>query len=300
MDGETFSDLAGYYGPGSISWRVVREAALLFGGNCAVLMQLAHPLVAAGVNEYSAYRSDPYGRFMRTLTLTQTIVFGTKTEARQAAQTINQRHQKVRGTLDTAAGSYADNTPYQARDPDLLLWVHATLIDTILRLYPMLIAPLAPAEQEQYYLESLQAVRLLGLPREHCPPTLAAFNDYMRMMLESDRLAVTPAAKELAALVLHPPAPAVVWPFFEATANITIGLLPPRLRAMYGYRWGRGQQMLFDLWVRQTRRMLRYLPPWLREFPAARAAEQRVLRALRAERIEPRAAALVPYRSTEA
>lgn len=282
MDRNTLNEVQGYYGPGTITWRLDREAVLAVGGNRAVLMQIAHPLVAAGVNDHSAFRSDPYGRFLRTYELTQTIVFGTRTAANKAAQTINKRHQHVRGTLEDAAGRFPSGAAYQARDPDLLLWVHATLIDTVLRLYPMLIAPLAPAEQEQYYQESLETVRLIGLPKDRCPPTVAAFHEYMCTMLNSDALAVTPAAKELAALVLHPPAPPVVWPFFEATANITIGLLPPRLRAMYGYRWGRGQQLLFDAWVHSTRRALPHLPPWLREFPAARAAERRVAQALNA------------------
>lgn len=293
MERETLSEVTGYYGPGTITWRVVREAALLFGGNRAVLMQLAHPLVAAGVSAYSAYRSDPYGRFLRTFNLTQTMVFGTRAEARQAAQTINQRHQKVRGTLDEAAGSFASGAAYQARDPELLLWVHATLIETILRLYPLLVAPLAPAEQEQYYQESLQMVRLLGLPQDRCPPTLSAFQVYMDTMLSSDQLAVTPAAKELAALVLYPPAPLVAWPLFKATTTITLGLLPPRLRELYGYRWGRSQQVLFNAWVQHTRRLLPRLPLRLREFPAARAAEQRVRLALQAEDAEREVPALV-------
>ena len=188
----------------------------------------------------------------------------------------------MRGTLDTAAGRFPSGAAYQARDPELLLWVHATLIDTILLLYPRLVAPLAPAEQEQYYLESLHSVRLLGLAPERCPPTLAAFQQYMRSMLSGDRLAVTPAARELAALVLHPPALPVAWPLFEVGTTITTGLLPARLRELYGYHWGRGQQLLFDAWVGGTRRALPQLPPWLREFPAARTAEQRVAHALNA------------------
>ncbi len=283
MDTEALSELAGYFGPGSITWRIDREAALMLGGNRAVLMQLAHPLVAAGVSQHSVYRSDPYGRFRRTFALSQALVFGTRSEARKAAHTINRRHQPVYGTLKSTAGDFPGGTPYQARNPALLFWVHATLVDTVLLLYPMLIAPLAPAEQEQYYQESLRMVRLLGLPPDYAPPTLAGFHDYMQSMLASDQLAVTPEARELATLVLHPPAPLVVWPLFEATANITIGLLPPRLRTMYGYHWSPVQQLLFDGWVQSTRRAIRRLPPWLREMPTARAAEQRVLRALLAE-----------------
>jgi uncharacterized protein (DUF2236 family) len=105
----------------------------------------------------------------------------------------------------------------------------------------------------------------------------------MHTMLTGDQIAVIPAARELAAFVLHPPVTSAAWPLFEATAQITIGLLPLRLREQYGYRWGTAQQLLFDAWVQTTRRAVRHLPPWLREFPTARAAEQRVRRALRDE-----------------
>ncbi len=283
MDPGALSELAGYYGPGSITWRIDREAVLALGGSRAVLMQLAHPLVAAGVSQHSAYTSDPAGRFRRTFVLSQALVFGTRSEARKAAQTINRRHQPVRGTLGTTAGSFSSDAAYQARDPALLFWVHATLVDTILWLYPLLIAPLAPAEQEAYYLESLSSVRLLGVPPDYAPSTLAAFHDYMHTMLASDKVAVSPAARTLAAHVLHPPITPLAWPLFEATSQVTIGLLPPRLREQYGYRWGTGQQLLFDAWVQTTRRAIRSLPPWLREFPTARAAEQRIRRALREE-----------------
>ncbi|HEY7127527.1 MAG TPA: oxygenase MpaB family protein [Ktedonobacterales bacterium] len=280
MDSEAFEELAGYYGPGSVTWRVGREAVLLVGGGRAVLMQLAHPLVAAGVSQHSSYEQDPTGRFRRTFTLGQTLAFGTRSEARKAAQTINQRHKPVEGTLHAAAGDFAAGAPYHARDPDLLLWVHATLIESILHVYQLLVAPLAPAEQERYYQESFASVRLLGLPPAHLPQNFAAFTDYMQMMLASNNLAVTPEAKTLANLVIRPRAPLPTRPLFEATANITIGLLPPRLREMYGYHWNAGQQFLFDAWVRSTRRMLPLLPGWLREFPRARAAEARVHHAL--------------------
>lgn len=280
MDAEAFEELAGYYGPGSVTWRVGRETVLLVGGGRAVLMQLAHPLVAAGVYQHSSYQQDPAGRFRRTFDLGQALAFGTRSEARKAAQTINQRHKPVHGTLQQQAGDFGPDAAYRARDPDLLLWVHATLIETILQVYQLLVAPLAPAEQERYWQESFASARLLGLTPAHLPPTLAAFNSYMQTMLSSNTLAVTPEAKTLASLVLHPRAPLPTRPLFEATANITIGLLPPRLREMYGYRWSQGQQFLFDAWVHSTKRMLPLLPAWLREFPRARAAEARVRHAL--------------------
>jgi uncharacterized protein (DUF2236 family) len=280
MDSEAYEELAGYYGPGSVTWHVGREAVLLAGGGRAVLMQLAHPLVAAGVYQHSSYQQDPAGRFRRTFDLGQTLAFGTRSEARKAAQTINRRHKPVQGTLPAQAGEFAAGAAYSARDPELLLWVHATLIETILRVYQLLVAPLALAEQERYWQESFTSACLLGLTPAQLPPNLPAFRDYMQTMLSSNKLAVTPEARTLANLVLHPHAPLPTRPLFEATANITIGLLPPRLRDLYGYHWSAAQQFLFDAWVHSTRRTLPLLPGWLREFPRARAAEARVRHAL--------------------
>jgi uncharacterized protein (DUF2236 family) len=280
MDAEAFEELAGYYGPGSVTWRVGREAVLLMGGGRAVLMQLAHPLVAAGVYQHSSYEQDQAGRFRRTFELGQTLAFGTRSEARKAAQTINQRHKPVQGTLQRQAGDFTADAAYHARDPELLLWVHATLVESILHVYQLLVAPLALAEQERYWQESFASARLLGLTPAQLPSNLAAFKGYMQDMLGSSKLAVTPEARRLADLVLHPRAPLPTRPLFEATANITIGLLPLRLREMYGYRWNAGQQYLFNAWVKSTKRLLPLLPVWLREFPRARAAKARVRHAL--------------------
>ena len=276
MDTDAFNELAGYYGPGSVTWRIDREAVMLAGGGCAVLMQIAHPLVAAGVSAHSAYERDPIGRFKRTFELSQALVFGTRSEARKAARTINQQHKPVVGTLNGEAGEFSAGTAYRARDPELLFWVQATLIDTLLRVYQLLVAPLTLAEQERFYQESLPVAPLLGLSADHMPPNLAAFTEYMRDMLTGDKLAVTPEAQQLARLVLHPRTPLPTRPLFEATAGITIGLLPPRLRTMYGFRWSAGQQFLFNAWVHSTRRLLPLLPSWLRELPGARAADARM------------------------
>src|SRR5881397_2144053 len=119
---------AGLFGPGSLTWRVNREGALLLGGGAALVLQVAHPLVAAGVAEHSNYREDPWGRLYRTLDVTTKIVFGSSEVAEEASQRLWNVHGRVQGTSP-------DGASYQARDPDLLMWVHATLIDTTLLVY---------------------------------------------------------------------------------------------------------------------------------------------------------------------
>ena len=155
----------GYYGPGSVAWKVGRETVILLGGARAVLMQIAHPLVAMGVRTHSSYLSDPYGRTMRTFMLGEFLTFGSTMKARRAAQTINRLHRHVHGMLPIDAGAYSSGTPYDARNPELLLWVHATLVDTILLTYRLFIGPLASAEQEAYYQQSKSVAHLLGLGR---------------------------------------------------------------------------------------------------------------------------------------
>jgi uncharacterized protein (DUF2236 family) len=270
------AEIAGYFGPDSITWRIGREAVLLLGGGRATLMQLAHPLVAAGVGQHSSYSRAPWARVAQTLQLTQTITFGTRTQARQAARTINRMHIGVTGTLTDAAGDIPQGTPYRARDPDLLLWVLATLVDTVLLLYPLLVEPLSRAEMEQYYQESKQFGALLGLPKGATPATLADFEAYMYWMLAGNTLAITPEARNVARLVMHMPAPPAVRPFLAATEQITVAILPPRLREMYGLSWDWRREALFRAWVASTRRMIRRLPPVLRELPMARAAWRRV------------------------
>jgi len=144
----------GIFGAKSITWTIAREMIILVGGTRAVLLQIAHPLVAAGVYEHSRYMRDPFGRAWQTFFLGQLLVFGTTQKSREAAKTINRLHRKVHGTLSQAAGRYQSGTPYDARDPELLLWVYATLVDTTLLTYSLLIRPLTLQEKEDYYQES--------------------------------------------------------------------------------------------------------------------------------------------------
>ncbi len=279
QDEHSAEDIAGYFGPQSVTWRIASEAVLVVGGGRAVLLQLAHPLVAAGVDAFSAYRTDPWRRFQETLLMSEALTFGTRDEARAAARAINRMHQHVQGQLAAPAGAFAAATPYRAHDPDLLFWVLATLIDTVLSLYPRLVGPLTPGEMEHYYQESCRSAVLLGLPEGYAPPTLAAFQDYMREMITSPRLAVTEGARRVAHAVMHFPLPLpllpALWPIRAVMQHATAGMLPPRLREQYGFTWGRQQQALLDFELVGIHHLLPLLPPHIRYLPAARQAWRR-------------------------
>ena len=260
----------GYYGPESVTWKIGREAAILLGGARAVLMQLAHPLVALGVSEHSAYMSDPFGRTWNTFLLGQMLTFGSSTTARDAARTINRLHKHVYGTLPAQAGAYTGGTPYDARDPELLLWVHATLIDTILLMYPLLVGSLSTAEQEQYYQESKALGRLLGLSPAQMPRTVRDLQQYINDMVHSNRLAATPQARRLAQQVLFPPTPRTMRPLLHLNLQMTSALLPQPVRAIYGLEWNSRWQRVFDLSMWSIRTVMPHLPIHWRELPMTR------------------------------
>jgi uncharacterized protein (DUF2236 family) len=222
----------GLYGPASVSWRVHRETTVLFGGARAILMQAAHPLVIAGATETGFYERNPWRRLERTLALSYALTFGTREEALAAAARINEVHRRVRG-VDRVTGK-----PYDAMDPDLLLWVHACLEDSALLFERLTVGRLGHEERERFHREQMAGAELLGLPRERIPPTVAGLRAYVAEVVAGDDLRVTEAARRVAALVRSPPQEAEWRPVLRAVSWWAFGTLPARLRAMYGVRWG--------------------------------------------------------------
>ena len=246
---------AGLYSEDSITRRVNRENVLLLGGGRALLMQLAHPSVAAGVDQHSDFRHHPVRRLRRTVRMTMAIVFGDQETAERAARAVNRAHGRVRGE------------GYHALDPDLLLWVHATLVDSALVTYETFVQRLTPHEREEFYQESKLLGELLRIPRTSFPERLAGFRAYIDAMVESGPVRVSEQARSLGRLVLRPklrllPGPAMI-PF----EVITAGLLPASLRAQYGLSWGPGQQRAYRLAVRALPKVVALTPPILRVWP---------------------------------
>jgi uncharacterized protein (DUF2236 family) len=259
-----------------MTWRINREGVLLLGGGRALVLQVAHPLVAAGVAAYSNYREDPWGRLIRTLELTTAIVFGDSEESAEASARLQRIHTRVRGVTEEAGGRFPKGTPYEANDPELLMWVHATLVDTSLLVYDRYVARLSIDERRRYYEEQKLLGEAFGVPIERQPDTYADFNDYMAEMIDGDSLAATDALRDVVDATLRPSLPVVARPLIEAVNLATVGLLPSRLRDELGLAWGPGRERLVGASRLMVRGALPLLPRLLRDFPPARSADKRV------------------------
>jgi uncharacterized protein (DUF2236 family) len=266
----------GLFGPGSVTWRVNREGSILIGGGAAAVLQVAHPLVAAGVGEHSRYDVDPWGRLVRTLEITTKMTFGSTAEAHEGARAIRMAHKRVHGELPWDAGRFPAGTPYDANDPELQMWVHATLVATSLTVYTHWIGDLSIAEQRRFYDEQKSIGELFGVPRDMQPARLAEFWSYYNAMLDSDDIAVTPVTRDVARSVMRPALPLGGRPLVDALNLGTVWLLPPRLRADLDLAWGPNRERLLDASRVLVRRALPLLPRIAREFPAARGADRRV------------------------
>jgi uncharacterized protein (DUF2236 family) len=260
------------FGPRSLSWQINREAVLLLGGGRALLMQIAHPLVAAGVAAHSQFERAPLQRLWRTLDLSLTTVFGTAADALAAVRQVERVHAHVHGRLAEAIGPFRRGTRYDANDPRLLHWVHATLVDSALLAYERFVRPLSAAERAAFYAESTIAARLFGIPARLIPATFPEFRLYMRDMVRGPALAVGPAGRAIAAALLSPPLPFGLRQAAQSTRLFTIGLLPVPIRRRYGYAWTATHARALAVLTAAIRSGLPVLPRITRDFPHARRA----------------------------
>jgi uncharacterized protein (DUF2236 family) len=254
-------------GPGSLTWRVNSEAVLLLGGGRALILQVAQPQVAAGVGQFSDYRGDPWGRLIRTLDITLKIVFGDDETSRTASEQLRRRHERVRGRDDRGE-------EYQALDPRLLMWVHATLIDTSLLIYERYVGSLTEDERRRYYEEMKSLGEAYGIPRDRQPADWDAFRDYFDSML-ADGLRVTDTLRDVTDAVLRPELPVVARPAVAPFRLVTVGLTPPALRDELGLPWGPNRERVLRASTAAIRGMMPLLPGLFRKFPPARQAERR-------------------------
>lgn len=231
---DEFDETQPLFAPDSITRRVHHEAALLLGGGRALMMQIAHPLVAEGVARFSNFRKDPLGRLWRTLELTLTVSFRSAAEAVAAVNAIDRAHARVHGELSERVGPFPAGTRFDGLDPDLMFWVHATLVDSAMLVYERFVAPLTAAEKTAYYEESKVTARMMGIDEARIPRTLTEFRKYMREMLRSDTLSVGTAGRDVANAVLYPSRPAGLSPALLPARLLTFEILPPVLRERFG------------------------------------------------------------------
>jgi uncharacterized protein (DUF2236 family) len=246
-------------------WRVNGETAMLLGSGRALLMQIAHPMVAAGVADHSDFEAGAFDRLWRTLDAVLTVAFGDTEQALAAADHVTGIHRRVVGRRGGRS--------YSALDPDLLLWVHATLVDTALVTYPRFVGPLAPGDQERYYQEMKRFAGSFGVPPEILPPDLVDFRRYLQEAVAT--LEVTPEARRLVIGILAPPAPGLLAPVRGLLRASTVGLLPGRLRGAFGLAWEPARDRALGTAAGAVRRTLPALPSKVRMWPHARAAMAR-------------------------
>jgi len=219
----------------------------LLGGGAAVLLQVAHPLVACGVVEHSGYKRDLWRRLVGTLRALYQITFGDKTEADRAAALVRQVHARVHGTTIERLGPFPADTSYSASDPELMLWVHATLVYSSLAAYQQFVQPLSDPELEQYHAEMSTVAELFGTPADVLPGSYGEFREYVQAQFASDTITVTSPAREVASVILATPFPTPLRVLAPAHRLATTRILPPRLRREYNLNWTPLHQLALPL-----------------------------------------------------
>ena len=253
---------AGLFGPDSVSWKINREAGLFLAAGRATLLQLAHPWVAAAIAEHSRTLHDPIGRFHQTFRVMFTMSFGSVEQAIAVARHLHTRHQGIHGALPQAVGAFAAGSRYEANEVNALLWVSATLIDSTVMAYDLVLPALTSAEREQYYAESRIAAAFFGLAQDVFPANWQAFAKYMESMYSSDTLAVNPVARHLAQQVLSGAGSWLRIPSWYRA--LTAHLLPARLREEFGLIYGEREKQSAERALEWIRRAYRRLPDGVR------------------------------------
>jgi uncharacterized protein (DUF2236 family) len=263
----------GYFGPQSMMWKINKEITVLFGGARALLMHAAHPLIAAGARQTSFYQRDPWKRLIRTLSLQNSVTFGTKNEADESAHRINKLHEVIKGEDPVSKGTY------DALDYEQLLWVHACLQISSIYFYEKTVKKLTTAEKDKYHKENMIAAGLVLVDIKKMPATHDELKNWViTKSREKDYLQITDVAEDVKDIIGGGPVPKhikPIWPFIAFTAFHT---LPPEFKEIYGIKSSKFKISLvsFNLLILKYTRP--FLPPFFRLIAPARWANQRIKR----------------------
>jgi uncharacterized protein (DUF2236 family) len=242
--------------------RVHREQVLALAGPRALLMQAAHPVAFAGFFAHTGALDEPYERLHRTATAVNLVVFGPRTEAERVTAIVRRVHSGVRGELRAPAGRFPAGTPYAADDPQLLLWILATLVDSGIVVHERYVGRLTRDERDAYWRDYRVFGRMFGLRERDMPATIEGFDQYLRGMLDGGDLHVSEEARRTAVeIVLKPPVPLHLRPLLEYANFATVGLLPRQIRRLYGFRWDPARGLALRGGQEYARRVLLPLLP---------------------------------------
>ncbi len=252
--------------PGSTIWRYAGDARLIGTGAYAILLQVGHPTVGAGVSEHSDFRADPWGRLLRTLDYSYVMTYGGPALAGEMGQRIREMHKHIKGVKP-------DGEHYHALEPEAYAWVHATLADSIVRGHELLGKPIPADELEGFYADWRRAGRLIGVRERDLPESWADFGEYFECMeAKLERTAAVDEVLESLENPGRPPAPflpAAAWrlalfPATHSTLLVTAGMLSPRLRERFGIRWTRASRRQLQVLAATSRASTPFLPRSLR------------------------------------
>jgi len=261
----------GYFGPDSMMWKVNKEITVLFGGARALLMHAAHPLIAAGARQTSLYQRDPWKRLVRTLSLQNSVTFGTKEEADDSAHRINKLHEVINGN-DEITGGY-----YDALNHEQLLWVHACLQISSIYFYEKTVRKLTESQKYQYHLENMKSADLVLVDIEKMPKTHDGLKEWViEKSQEKDYLRYTDVAKDVQDIIAGGPVPKhikPIWPFIAFTAFNT---LPKEFKNIYGIKDTKLKSFILEFNLKFLKYSRPFLPPFFRLIAPARWAKQRI------------------------
>ena len=266
--------VAGVFGPEAITWRIDREAVIFLGAGRALLLQLAHPWVAAAIAEHSSTFADPIGRFHRTFDIVFAMVFGSLDRALLASRQLHRRHGMIAGQMPETVGPFAAGSGYCANDVPSLRWVHATLVETALMAHDLVLPPLSAEERERYWAESRTFGALFGLTGDDLPADWSSFAAYIAAMTQSDTLTVSPAAREIATQIFTGARPWLRPPRWYRA--LTASMLPERLRAGFRFELDAREIRSADNALTWIRRVYPKLPDRLRYVGPYQEAQARL------------------------
>jgi len=261
----------GYFGPNSMMWKVNKEITVLFGGARALLMHAAHPLIAAGARQTSFYQRDPWKRLIRTLSLQNSVTFGTKEEADESANRINKLHEVIKGKDEVTGGTY------DALDQEQLLWVHACLQISSIYFYEKTVKKLTNSEKNQYHNENTVAAEMVLMDKTIMPKTHEELKKWvMDKSKEKNYILLTDVAEDVKDIIGGGPVPVhikPIWPFISFTAFNT---LPKEFKDIYGIKDTKFKSLLVNFNLKLLKFTRPLLPPFFRLIAPARWAKQRL------------------------
>lgn len=276
LHGEIPDPKVGLYGPSSMMWKVLKYVAPPgLGAGRALLLQTAHPWITIGIDEHSTVRDNPLERGRRTFRNITAMVFGTMPQAMAAADYVRRAHDKVQGDMKYDAGAFKKGSEYRANEINAMIWVHATLWETVVHMYERVERPLTAEEKERFYQETKLFAMLFGIPAEALPADWEAFMAYNRAMWDSPQLTVTPATKTLAKYLFKPKNILLI-PAMSVQKTFTAANLPPRLREDYGMSYGFFRRANYKFLLFSARIADRLLPKSLRYNPGYNQAMARL------------------------